>query len=133
MKYLLDTNICIYIINNRPKSVLDRFNALEVGDVAISVITLYELLYGAYKSQQVDKNTAAVRKFITPLELIKFNELTADACGKLRAEQEQTGNILGPMDLQIAATAIARSLTLVTNNTREFQRVNNLKLESWVD
>lgn len=133
MKYLLDTNICIYIINNRPESALKHFKDLDIGDVGISVITLYELLYGAYKSQSSDKNLSAIRKFVTPLEVIGFDEIVANSCGKLRAQQEKIGAIIGPMDLQIAATAIAHELTIVTNNVKEFTRINGIGIESWID
>lgn len=132
MKYLLDTNICIYIINSRPESVLERFKSMDIGDIAISAITLYELQYGAYKSGYPEKNLAALRKFVLPLDILNFNAHIADTCGRIRAEQEKGGQIVGAMDLQIAATAISHNLILVTNNTKEFERILELKLENWI-
>lgn len=132
MKYLLDTNICIYIIKQRPPEVLKRFQDINSGDIAISTITLYELLYGAYKSSYPTKNKSAVRKLVLPLEILPFDEKEADICGKIRAEQEKKGEVIGPMDMQIAATALANDLTMVTHNIKEFKRISALKVETWI-
>ena len=132
MKYLLDTNICIYIINQKTQPVIDRFQTLEVGDVAISTITQYELFYGAYKSKKPEQNRTAIRQFCLPLDILVCDEGAADICGKIRADLEKTGQIIGSMDLQIAAIAMAYDLILVTNNTKEFRRIDNLKIENWV-
>ncbi len=131
MKYLLDTNICIYIIKRKPEKVLRKFAALTPGDVCISAITLYELSYGAYKSQAIEKNIAAIQQFSSPLELLPFDAQDSGVCGQIRASLEKSGQVIGPLDLQIAAQAIAKGLTLVTNNIREFQRVPNIQLENW--
>lgn len=131
MKFLLDTNTCIYIINRKPEAVMERFHTLAVGDVAISTVTLYELLYGAYKSRNPERNRDAVRQFSLPLEILPFGEDSADICGKLRAGLEQKGQVIGAMDMQIAATALVYQLTLVTNNMREFKRIPALLLENW--
>ena len=132
MKYILDTNICIYIIKSHPERVIKKFSEFSLGDIFISSITVYELMYGAYKSRQIEKNHTAIRKFVSPLEVLPFDEGCADICGKIRANLEMNGKIIGPMDLQIAATALAFDLTLVTNNVKEFERVESLRVENWV-
>jgi tRNA(fMet)-specific endonuclease VapC len=132
MKVLLDTNICIYIIKRKPQSVLEHFQQFNVGDVCLSTITLYELMYGAYKSQLPENNRQAIRQFVSPLEILPFDEGTADWCGYIRAMLEKQGNVIGPMDLQIAATALSYNLTLVTNNNKEFPRIQNLKIDNWI-
>ena len=132
MKYLLDTNICIYIIKQNPKNVLARFDALQIGDVAISSVTLAELSYGVEKSQHDVKNRAALEEFILPLELVLFDKEATNHYGKIRAFLEKQGTLIGPLDLMIAAHALSLNLTLVTNNTKEFARVPHLKLENWV-
>ena len=131
MKYLLDTNICIYIINKRPQLVLERFQECSLGDIGISTITQYELFYGAYKSKYVDQNKIAIREFCLPLEILPFDEYAADICGGIRAGLEAKGAIIGAMDMQIAAVSIANDLTLVTNNTKEFKNIHNLRIENW--
>ncbi|MEM9504362.1 MAG: type II toxin-antitoxin system VapC family toxin [Cyanobacteria bacterium P01_E01_bin.43] len=133
MKYLLDTNICIYIIKRKPPEVIDRFKSLPPNDVAISAITVAELEYGAYKSQQVAKNRAALQKFLLPLEIADFTAKATAVYGQLRADLAQRGCIIGAMDMLIAAQAIAQDLMLVTNNTDEFCRIAELKLENWVN
>ena len=131
MKLLLDTNICIYIIKHKPATVLERFRNLSPVDVGISSITVYELMYGVHKSQQPRKNLAALNLFLTPLSVVDFQKDDASMCGKIRAELEARGQTIGPYDLQIAAQAVTRKLTLVTNNLREFKRVSNLKALNW--
>jgi tRNA(fMet)-specific endonuclease VapC len=133
VKYLLDTNICIYLIKQKPASVIRQFNKLSPGDICISVITLYELMYGAYKSQQVERNITAINRFTAPLEIMQFDVHDADTCAKLRAVLEKQGQVIGPLDLQIAAQAITRNCILVTNNQKEFKRVKGLKMENWVE
>ncbi|MEO1207975.1 MAG: type II toxin-antitoxin system VapC family toxin [Cyanobacteria bacterium J06638_20] len=133
MKYLLDTNICIYIIKQKPADVLARFQSHPPTDISISSITIAELEYGACKSQQVDKNRAALQQFLLPLTIIDFNAEATQIYGQVRAELSRQGCIIGAMDLLIAAQALSQDLTLVTNNTHEFSRVPGLKLENWVD
>lgn len=132
MKYLLDTNICVYIIKERPRQVLDRFQIQNVGEIAISTITIAELEYGASKSQMPSKNREGLTKFLMPLEVVDFDVADALEYGIIRSDLEQKGQIIGSMDMLIAAHAIAKGLTLVTNNLREFQRVRGLVLENWV-
>jgi len=132
---MLDTNICIYIINNKPKAVFERFLALGESDkVYISSISVAELFYGLEKSASPKKeqNKMALIKFLSPLELAHFDDKAAIEYGFVRAKLEKSGNIIGANDLFIAAHAVSMGVTLVTNNTKEFERVENLKLENWV-
>jgi tRNA(fMet)-specific endonuclease VapC len=130
--YLLDTNICIYIINNSPKQVVDRVKKLKVNQVKLSSISLAELEYGVSKSSSRGKNRKALVHFASAFDIVYFNDNDAEVYGLIRAELEKKGNVIGPYDMQIAAQAITRDLILVTNNTEEFARIPNLKLENWV-
>ena len=132
MHYLLDTNICIYIIKKHPIKVLNRLRQQSVGEVAVSSITLAELEYGADKSSRPEQNRNALLSFLSPLEILAFDEMAALHYGEIRAYLEKTGKIIGAMDMLIAAHARSISLTLVTNNTKEFSRIPNLNLENWV-
>ncbi len=129
---ILDTNICIYIIKQRPPEVLDHFQDYQVGDIAISSVTLAELRYGVAKSQYQDKNAKALDEFIIPLEILSFDEGATLAYGEIRATLERLGTPIGSMDLLIAAHAVSLGVTLVTNNIREFIRVPELKVIDWV-
>jgi tRNA(fMet)-specific endonuclease VapC len=129
--YLLDTNICIYIINRRPMEVFDRFKGLKVGQVAISSITGAELSFGVEKSGSI-RNRRALDKFFAPLDILAFDEAAMRAYGPLRTHLEGQGTPIGSMDTLIASHALALEATLVTNNAREFQRVPGLILENWV-
>jgi tRNA(fMet)-specific endonuclease VapC len=130
MKYMLDTNICIYVIKNRPQQVFDTFIKHQQAGLGISSITAAELWYGAQKSGS-SKNLRALRQFLSPLEIAAFDASASEHYGQLRTTLESQGTPIGPLDTQIAAHALALGVTLVTNNTREFARVNNLKLENW--
>lgn len=130
--YLLDTNICIYIIRNRPVSVRERFNELSLGDVAISVITEAELRYGAAKSSYPEKNNEALTRFLLPFDILPFTSEAVTAYAAIRAALERKGTPIGAMDLLIAAQAQLLNATLVTNNMKEFGRVDGLQLENWV-
>jgi tRNA(fMet)-specific endonuclease VapC len=133
MRYLLDTDICIYVARRKPAGVLARLERLRPGDVGMSVVTYLELVYGAYKSQQVEANVARIKRLS---HLIPVQALDAPAAmhyGKLRAGLEKSGSLIGAYDLLIAAHALALELTLVTNNVREFRRVPGLRLENWAD
>lgn len=131
VRYLLDTNICIFIIKNRPPQVRERFAALRPGELAISSGTEAELLHRAYKSQQVSENLAAILTFASQMVVLPFGSRAADAYGQLRAELEKRGTPIGPMDYQIAATALVHGIPLVTNNVGEFSRVPGLRVEDW--
>jgi tRNA(fMet)-specific endonuclease VapC len=133
MKYLLDTNICIYIIKKKPASVIKRFEKLKSGSVAISTITLSELYYGVAKSSKPDENMIALQEFISPLEVLDFTNVDALVYGKIRDSLEKKGSPIGAMDLLIASIAKGRDLTLVTNNTKEFSRISDLKIDNWVE
>lgn len=132
MIYLLDTNICIYIIRNHPPQIIDRIKSCGVGDVAVSAITLAELEYGAAKSSRPDQNREALLVFASPLEILPFDDNAALHYGDIRTYLERSGQSIGAMDMLIAAHARSIPLTLVTNNTREFSRVPNLLVENWV-
>ncbi|HLB43026.1 MAG TPA: type II toxin-antitoxin system VapC family toxin [Gammaproteobacteria bacterium] len=132
MKYMLDTNICIYLIKKHPENVLKKLTILDVGDVCISAITLAELLYGVQKSHQQQKNKAALEEFTSPLEIIPFGEEAAAHYGHIRAYLEKKGMPIGSLDMMIAAHAQCLGSILVTNNKKEFFRVPNLKIEDWV-
>jgi tRNA(fMet)-specific endonuclease VapC len=130
--YLLDTNICIYIINNSPKQVVNHIKKLKVHQVKLSSISLAELEYGVSKSSSREKNRKALINFASAFDIVNFNDNDAEVYGLIRAELEKRGQVIGPYDMQIAAQAITRNLILVTNNTEEFARIPDLKLENWV-
>jgi len=132
MKYMLDTNICIYIIKEKPEKVINKFHTLDVGDVCISSITLAELEYGVEKSQYTERNRLALAGFLSSIEVLPFSDKVASEYGIIRAELERQGNIIGAYDLMIGAHALSENITLVTNNMKEFQRINKLSLENWV-
>jgi len=129
--YLLDTNICIYIRKKRPEEVLRRFRKLRPGEAVLSVITYGELLYGAMKSEQRLTAMEQLRELLTLLPALALPETAAEAYGKIRAELESKGEMIGNNDLWIAAHAVAARLILVTNNEREFRRVRELKVQNW--
>lgn len=132
MRYMLDTNICIYLINHRPAHVRHRFEAHPIGDIGISVITACELAYGVSKSNS-PRNRAALETFLLPLEVAAFDDTAVWRYAALRAELERSGLPIGALDTQIAAHALALGCTLVTNNTREFARIGGLALENWAE
>ncbi len=131
MEYLLDTNICIYIIKKKPVNVFEKFKTLEIGSIGISSITLAELRYGIMKSSDIEKNSVALERFITPLDIIDFDTNAAIEYGKIRADLEKKGTPIGPLDMLIASHAKSLDLTLITNNEREFNRISELKIENW--
>ncbi|NJO17471.1 MAG: type II toxin-antitoxin system VapC family toxin [Thioploca sp.] len=131
MNYLLDTNICIYLIKKHPPSVIARFKELSLGQVGISTVTLAELEYGVKKSQAQERNQLALEEFILPLVVLPFDQRAASYYGDLRASLERAGIPIGPLDLMIAAHALSLEITLVSNNTKEFARVSQLRLENW--
>jgi tRNA(fMet)-specific endonuclease VapC len=133
MRYLLDTNICIYIIKQKPQKVLDKFQTLQISDIGISSITVAELECGVAKSQQQEKNRNALLQFLLPLQIVEFNQASATIYGEIRSNLESKGVVIGAMDMLIAAHALSLGVTLVTNNVREFSRITNLSLENWVE
>jgi tRNA(fMet)-specific endonuclease VapC len=132
MKYMLDTNICIYLIKKQPQHVLSKFKSLNIGDICISSITYAELMYGVEKSQHHQKNKMALDEFILPLDIISFDDECACHYGRIRSYLERKGTPIGPLDLMIAAHAQCLNFTLITNNVKEFDRVPNLTIEDWV-
>jgi tRNA(fMet)-specific endonuclease VapC len=130
VKYLLDTNICIYIINERPKKVLDQFKRFDLSDLGVSSVTVAELAYGVSKSASA-RNRSALQAFLLPLDIAFFDTSAAMAYGDLRASLERKGQPIGPLDLQIAAHALSLNAVLVTNNVREFRKVTGLRVENW--
>lgn len=132
MRVLLDTNICIYMIKNKPQEVRKHFERFVPGDIAISSITVAELQYGVEKSAAREKNALALEAFLLPLEIAPFDIESALAYGKVRAELERQGKPIGSMDMLIAAQAIAQDFTLITHNLKEFERVAGLSCETWV-
>ena len=132
LKYLLDTNIVIYVIKQRPLQVLEVFNRHH-GRMAVSSITLAELVHGAEKSSNVSRNTAVIEDFVSRLAVLPYDDKAAWQCGNIRATLEKLGQPIGINDLHIAAHARSNGLTLITNNLREFEKVPGLLLENWVD
>ena len=130
MTHLLDTNICIYIINRRPPGVLERFNEHSLGALGVSSITASELAYGAAKSGS-GRNRHALEKFLAPLEVLPFDRDAMWSYGTLRAALERKGRPIGTMDTLIAAHVLALGVTLVTNDEGEFGRVPGLRVENW--
>ncbi len=132
MRYMLDTNICIYLIKKKPAGVVRRLQSLQISDVSLSSITLGELEYGVEKSQRPEQNRWALMEFLSPLDILSFDDDAAQRYGKLRSRLERSGNLIGPMDLLIAAHALSLGAVLVTNNASEFRRVEELTVENWV-
>jgi len=131
MKYLIDTNICIYIMNKRPIAVIHKFKQFDVDEICVSTITASELQYGVSKSRDRRLNKQRVEEFLSPFEIRAYDESAANIYGDIRHQLEKTGEPIGPLDLLIAAHALSGNFVLVTNNEKEFKRVKNLKIENW--
>ena len=131
MKWMLDTDTCIAIIKGKPASVLKRLRGKSVGQVGISSITLGELAFGAAKSARRDEAHAALAEFLLALEIANFDSDAAASYGHVRASLEKRGTPIGPLDTLIGAHAAALDVILVTHNTREFCRIDALRLEDW--
>lgn len=132
MQFMLDTNICIYIIKKKPIDVLKRLQQIAISEIGISSITLSELEYGIQKSKMPEKNAEALKGFLSPLEIVPFDSLAAIHYSEIRAYLEKKGIVIGAMDLLIASHSRSLSSTLVTNNIHEFERIPDLKLENWI-
>lgn len=130
LKYMLDTNICIYTIKNKPQQVRDAFNRHH-GQLCVSSVSLMELFYGAEKSASPERNLAVIEGFAARLEVLSYDEIAATHTGQLRAELARNGTPIGPFDQLIAGHARSRGLIIVTNNRREFDRVAGLRIEDW--
>ena len=129
--YMLDTDICIYIIKGKPAGVSKRFQRLQPGDLAMSVITFAELMNGAMKSRRIEENVAKLNEMAELLEIPAFDRRAAAVYGEVRSNLEKRGEVIGSYDLLIAAHAISLDLVLVSNNEKEFRRVKGLKMENW--
>jgi tRNA(fMet)-specific endonuclease VapC len=129
---MLDTNICIYIIKNKPQAVREKFQEFNIGQLVLSSITVSELYYGVYKSSYVEKNLLALEHFLKTFDIIYYGIKASVEYGKVRADLEKKGTVIGGLDMMIAAHALSLDLTLVTNNTKEFCRVDELTVDNWV-
>ena len=131
MRYMLDTNICIYIIKNKPKKVIIELKRHKPSEICVSAITYAELTHGVEKSMAVEKNRLALALLFSNIEVLDFDIKAAIHYGKIRAYLEKQGTPIEPLDMMIAAHAMSLGYTVVTNNIKEFQRVPDLKLENW--
>ncbi len=131
-EYLLDTNICIYLIKKHPPEVMQRFLKIQLQQLHIPTITIFELYYGIQKNNSHRRNLSALENFISPLTVVDFNLEAAKQAAKIRDTLQKKGTPIGPYDIQIAAIALSLDMVLLTNNTRKFEHVKGLKLENWV-
>ena len=131
MRYMLDTNIVAYAKNSRPEVVYERMSRFDPEDLCVSVITLAELEYGVFNSSNPERNQLALTLFLANIEVVPFNDDAAVEYGRIRADLKRKGTPIGANDLMIAAHAKSLGVTLVTNNTREFERVEGLMLDDW--
>lgn len=132
MKFMLDTNICIYIIKKKPFQVIQKLQHMNLTDICISSITLSELQYGIEKSEDKIRNKMALAQFIAPLEIISYDEYAASIYGRIRSDLEKKGKPVGAFDLLIAAHALSRNAVLVTNNEKEFNKITGLIIQNWI-
>ena len=133
MRYMLDTNICIYAIKHKPEQVFMRLQEHDPIDICISSVTYAELVHGVEKSKAIEKNRVALALLLANIEIMNFDSLAAESYGKIRADLEKAGTPIGPLDMMIAGHAMALGYTVVTNNTKGFERVKGLKLENWTE
>lgn len=131
MRYLFDTNICIYLLNESSPPLTARVQAVVPSDIALCSVVLAELTYGAYRSSRVADNLRLLQKFAAPYRVLGFDDRCVDSYGRMRSDLAQSGTPIGPMDLLIASIAVTHNLTLITNNTGEFSRVVGLRLSDW--
>lgn len=133
MRILLDTNICIYVMNHRPERVVERFRQYKPGEIGVTAITVAELQFGVSKSSQIERNRGALFRFLAPLEIVPFTGDAAEHYGQIKARLRALGTMIGELDCLIAAQALSLNLPLVTNNTLGFGRVADLALENWAE
>ena len=133
MRYMLDTNICIYVIKHKPETVFRKLQTIHPEDVCISSVTYAELVHGVEKSIAVEKNRLALSMLLANMEILDFDVDAADCYGKTRAGLEKKGTPIGPLDMMIAGHAQSLGYTIVTNNVKEFSRVAALKIENWAE
>ena len=133
MRYMLDTNICIYAIKHKPEQVFSSLQEHDPSEICISSVTYAELVHGVEKSKMVEKNRVALALLLANIEIMNFDSLAAESYGKVRADLEKRGTPIGPLDMMIAGHAKSLGYTIVTNNIKEFKRVKDLKLENWTE
>ena len=133
MRYMLDTNICIYAIKHKPEKVFQKLQEVDPEDVCVSSVTYAELVHGVEKSAAVEKNRLALFMLLANIEILDFDVDAADCDGKSRAGREKKGTPIGPLDMMIAGHAMSMGYTVVTNNVKEFSRVPHLKIENWAE
>ena len=131
MRYFLDTNICVYLLNDRFHNIRENMDDFDISRIKIPSIVAVELVYGAYKSQKVEYNLSRYEKFLSAYEIIPFDRAAGNIYGEIRVSLERKGQVIGSNDMLIAATVLANGGILVTNNIKEFSRINNLPLEDW--
>ncbi len=134
MEYLFDTNICIYLINNKFEYLIDRVEECGIENIGISSITIAELEYGIAKSSSIheEENRVALLEFLLPFKFIDFKQNDSYEYGRIRQDLQSKGKIIGNMDILIGSQAVSRGLILVTNNEKEFKRIENLQIENWI-
>lgn len=132
MKYMLDSNMCIYLINKHPERVVQKFKLYMNGSLSISSIVLSELFFGAHNSHQKEKNLLTLAKFTIPVEVLPYDTIAAQHYGEIRAYLQKKGSLIDPLDMLIGAHARSIEATLITNNFKEFSRIPNLLCENWV-
>lgn len=132
MKALLDTNTCVYVLKRNQPTVVQRFASYETGELAVSMITVAELAYGAEKSARPEQNLNAIEHLLLGLTVVEFDDQAAREYGQIRARLRRQGTPIGPLDMLLAAHARRLDLPLVTNNVKEFSRVPGLRTENWV-
>ena len=133
MRYMLDTNICIYVIKHKPEKVFQELQKHDPSEVCISSVTYAELVHGVEKSEAVEKNRLALSLMLANIEILDFDVEAANCYGKVRADLEKKGTTIGPLDMMIAGHAQSLGYTVVTNNMKEFSRVSNLKIDNWAE
>ena len=133
MRYMLDTNICIYAIKHKPEKVFQKLQTVDPQDVYVSSVTYAELVHGVEKSAAVEKNRLALTMLLANIEILDFDVDAADCYGKIRADLEKKGIPIGLLDMMIAGHAMSMGYTVVTNNVKEFSRVPDLKIENWAE
>ena len=133
MRYMLDTNICIYAIKHKPEKVFQQLQKHDPSEICISAITYAELVHGVEKSAAVERNRLALYLLLANIDILDFDVDAANDYGKIRAELEMKGTPIGPLDMMIAGHARSLGFTIVTNNVKEFSRVSHLKIENWAE
>lgn len=133
MRYMLDTNICIYTIKHKPEKVFQRLQEIDPEDICVSSVTYAELVHGVEKSAAVEKNRLALLMLLAKIEILNFDVDAADCYGKIKADLDKKGMPIDPLDMMIAGHAMSMGYAVVTNNVKEFSRVQGLILENWTE